>query len=135
MTLPRSACNPFAYSVITKQMMCDLNREGSMRFKRLLSLAVALAIASSLAFAQRPPLTTPPTFPDKKSKSKNELIDINSAAREQLVALPGIGEEYADKIIAGRPYRSKKELKTKKIIPEANYKQIADRITARQTTK
>lgn len=106
-----------------------------MRLKRLLSLAVVLVIVSSLALAQRPPLTTPPTFPDKKPQSKNELIDINSASREELVALPGVGEEYADKIIAGRPYKSKKELKTRKIIPPGNYKQVADRITARQTNK
>ena len=49
--------------------------------------------------------------------------------------LSGIGEEYADKVIAGRPYKNKKELKTRKILPPSNYKQIADKITAKQTTK
>jgi len=75
--------------------------------------------------------TTPPTFPTKDDKYKAQQVEINTAPREELAALGGIGEEYADKVIAGRPYKNKKELKTRKILPPANYKQVADKITVK----
>jgi DNA uptake protein ComE-like DNA-binding protein len=110
-----------------------------MVLKRLLGVTIAGLILVILAFGQirTTPRTmpTPPTFPTSNDKHKAELVDINSASREQLVGLGGIGEEYADKVIAGRPYKNKKELKTRKILPPANYKQVADKITAKQTTK
>ena len=102
-----------------------------MRTLRLLLLTSLLT--SSWQLAQRPPLTTPPTFPEKSSQNKSELVDLNSANKEELVAVPGIGEAYADKIIAGRPYKKKNELKSRNIVPEATYKKIADRITVNST--
>lgn len=59
-------------------------------------------------------------------------LDINSASAKELDALPGIGKAYAEKIIAARPYRTKNELLTKKVIPESTYERIKDLIIARQ---
>lgn len=60
------------------------------------------------------------------------LIDINTATEAELKTIPGIGEAYAKKIIAGRPYRAKNELVQKKVLPPAVYEKVKDQIVAKQ---
>jgi DNA uptake protein ComE-like DNA-binding protein len=70
----------------------------------------------------------------KATAPAGEKLDINSATKEQLDALPGIGEAYAQKIIDNRPYRTKRDLVIKKIIPQSTYEKIKDQIIAHQST-
>ena len=60
------------------------------------------------------------------------LLDINSASKAELDALPGIGAARSDAIIKGRPYKGKDDLVNKKVIPQNVYDGIKDRIIAKQ---
>ena len=64
--------------------------------------------------------------------STSAKVDLNSASREQLIKLPGIGEATADKIIAARPFKAKNELVSKKLLSEAEYNKISAHVIAKQ---
>lgn len=94
------------------------------------SLLRALAVALCLAFAAPPLLAK--GAPSARAQKKSEKLDLNTASEEELKALPGIGDAYAKKIVAGRPYKAKDELVEKKIVPRATYAKIKDKVIAHQ---
>jgi len=96
---------------------------------RILVAVMALSLLAGMAVAQGSKASSKTA---SASAASADLLDINTATKEQLDALPGIGAAYSQKIIDGRPYAKKTDLVQKKILPQATYNKIKDKIIAKQ---
>jgi DNA uptake protein ComE-like DNA-binding protein len=94
-------------------------------FAALLCLVLSTLPVSAQSGAASAPAKTAAAKPAAADK-----IDINSASKEDLMKLDGVGDAISAKIIAGRPYKTKRDLLTKKIVNQATYAKITDKIIA-----
>lgn len=101
-------------------------RNGFLNGLSLVGVSLALAAQAWLgpASAQNRPGGT-------AAAPAASLIDLNSASRDDLMTLDGIGEVRADAIIRARPFRAKTELVERRLIPESLYEKLSDKVTAR----
>src|SRR5215469_3295194 len=100
---------------------------------RFAALFLMFLLVAGSGFAQDKKAGGKTTQPQAAEK-KTDLVDINSASKQDLMQLPGIGDALSQKIIDNRPYRAKNQLVQKKIIPQATYDKISDKIVAKQNS-
>src|SRR5690242_12863479 len=104
--------------------------------KKIGIAAVAALMAMSLVAPYAGAATTTGSAHHAQAAKANTApagkVDINSASKEELAKLPVIGDVTADKIIAGRPYKTKRDLLTRKIMTEKQYAKIKGMIIAKQ---
>jgi len=62
--------------------------------------------------------------------ANGQPVDLNIASKKDLAALPGVGPDIAQNIIDARPFGTKEDLLKKKIVPQATYEKIKDKVTA-----
>jgi DNA uptake protein ComE-like DNA-binding protein len=106
-------------------------RSFSVRTLSALAFAMILPVAAFAATGPDAKATT--AHPAHVAHAKRmPAVDINSASKEDLMKLPGITDETAQKIVDGRPYKSKADLIKKSILTKAEYGKVRNRIVARQ---
>ena len=64
----------------------------------------------------------------KEGLTKPNSVDINSASQAELTSLPGINDATAQRIVAARPFDNPDQLVTRRIVTNAEYDQIKDRV-------
>ena len=113
-----------------------------LKFSRLPLGILALTIAAPV-FAAEPAATTttavqspatatmpanPATAHQATAAPKSAMVDINSAGASDLRGLPGLSDADAAKIVKGRPYKDTGDLVSKKILTDAEFAKIKDRV-------
>jgi DNA uptake protein ComE-like DNA-binding protein len=108
--------------------MKSISKKSSLLVGALLCAAGLSLAAQGAAPALPQPKPTPAAKTKVPTKPAVKPVDLNKATKAELMKLPTIDSALADKIIAGRPYLTKSNLVTNKIIPMTTYQVIRTRV-------
>ena len=107
-------------------------------FVRIVTMLCVLGLFAGITFAQSSGSQSNSTMKmSKKSsakKSSSKKVDINSATKEELVAA-GLDEATAQKVIDGRPYKTKRALLNKHILTKDEYNKVGGKLIAHRGKK
>src|SRR6185437_9430448 len=99
-------------------------------FVRVMTVLCALCLFAGVTFAQAvgdqsstSSTSSTSTKKAKSSKSSTKKVDVNSATKEELVAA-GLDDATAQKVIDGRPYKTKADLVKKNIMSKDDYDKV-----------
>lgn len=102
----------------------------------LLGLGLAFLMTAGVHAKDEPKASAPAAASASASTSASAKaaapMDINTASKKELASLPKIGDVRSQAIIKGRPYKSKDELVSKKILTDDIYQEIKELIIAKQ---
>lgn len=99
---------------------------------RLLAIAALFAALTAFADDKAAAKKAGSAAVAKAAPAAAKVLDLNSATKEELEALPAIGKAKSAAIIAGRPFKGKDDLVTKKILSPAEYAKVKDLVIAKQ---
>jgi DNA uptake protein ComE-like DNA-binding protein len=102
----------------------------AVAFLACLFFPIRAAIPCVAQTTQATPGDAPQQTIAEKIAASKDLLDINTATPAQLKALPGMGNAYVARVIAGRPYTAKNQLTTRGILPADEYEKIKPLIIA-----
>ena len=106
--------------------------------RRIFVVAIAVVVAGAFSLrAASAAFTAGQATPAAPAVAKvvTGALDLNSATKEMMMAIPGVDDAQAQKIIDGRPYRSRTELTKRNIIPLDLYNKIKSKITVKPIKK
>lgn len=130
--------NPGVYEVVEGQRIHDLIQlaggyaeEADLDWiSQYINLAEQLVDGQKVFIPWIQPTPNPAdTELNQSSTSSQEKVNINRASLNELIALPGIGEVYAQRIIDARPYQSIEGLKSVAGIGSKRYEQLKEHVT------
>jgi competence protein ComEA len=125
----------------------DLKRVKGMSDKKINAIKDQITVGAAAATAAPATMPSAAGMSEKASSATKEMtgsaqktkaklapgqyVNINTAPKEELDLLPGIGPAKAQAIIDGRPYNSPEDIMKVKGIKQKTYDKIKDRITVR----